>query len=490
MMKVAIIGGGPAGLAMAKSLAMEPEVEKIISSIDMYERRDKLGGLWYYTGDKEHVLPPVPSTTYTNFKEIYDGGDSEKNDYEDINKRLVSPMYKHLETNIVKQMMAYKGVPFPEKCERFPTRQEVWEYMITYSKTIPKIGELVNIKLSHNVESVKKFDDGKWELISKNLSDNGSLETISDYDYVIFAQGHFEIPFIPQVDGLKYWNEKSPLGSVSHAKYFNDCDKYKDKTVLIVGNSASGIDITTQLSTVAKKVIVSSNNVSAFGKIDINDDKVIEITRIKKYDYDNNKTIYGDEGEIESNIDYIIFCTGYLYSLPFLKNYVDPSKESENIISNDGTHLKNLYKHMFYIHDPTLIHICAPKNVIPMAFSESQAAYASRVITNRIKLPSEQDMLKDYENQIKLKDGKPQDVLVMKFPEDALLAKEYNDIVNDCKDGKGGFIADYWTEEKIELRKNTVPLKSDRLKLIVKHANKLSKDQTPFYLLRGDTSNL
>ncbi|GMG00131.1 unnamed protein product [[Candida] boidinii] len=131
--------------------------------------------------------------------------------------------------------------------------------MITYSKTIPKIGELVNIKLSHNVESVKKLDNKKWELISKNLAEHGSLET-GNYDYVIFAQGHFEIPFIPQVDGLKDWNEKAPLGSVTHAKYYNDCDKYKDKTVLIVGNSASGIDITTQLSTVAKKVIVSSNN--------------------------------------------------------------------------------------------------------------------------------------------------------------------------------------------------------------------------------------
>lgn len=53
--RVAIIGGGPTGLAAVKALALEPVK---FSKIDLFERRDRLGGLWYHQGDKSFGFSP------------------------------------------------------------------------------------------------------------------------------------------------------------------------------------------------------------------------------------------------------------------------------------------------------------------------------------------------------------------------------------------------------------------------------------------------
>ena len=78
--RIAIIGGGPAGLAAAKSFGLLPTNFEV----DLFERNDKLGGVWLYNEKKTNGLQ----------------------DAIDINNPSVgrneffSPMYKHLETNI------------------------------------------------------------------------------------------------------------------------------------------------------------------------------------------------------------------------------------------------------------------------------------------------------------------------------------------------------------------------------------------------------
>lgn len=99
--RVAIIGGGPTGLAAVKALALEPVK---FSKIDLFERRDRLGGLWYHQGDKSLVSPQIPNTS-PSAQEIV----SDKATTQD---RYFSAIYEFMETNVDHRMMQYQGVEF------------------------------------------------------------------------------------------------------------------------------------------------------------------------------------------------------------------------------------------------------------------------------------------------------------------------------------------------------------------------------------------
>lgn len=116
--KVAIIGGVPAGLAAAKALISEP----IKLAIDLYERREQVGGLWNYSRNKSKLAPNVPSTDPNAEEILLPGGQAED--------RFVLAMYTHLETNLIDRMMEYKDVPFEPRSLAFVTRSEVHDYLL------------------------------------------------------------------------------------------------------------------------------------------------------------------------------------------------------------------------------------------------------------------------------------------------------------------------------------------------------------------------
>jgi len=54
---------------------------------------------------------------------------------------------------------------------------------------------------------------------------------------------------IPEVDGMKTFT-----GEIIHTRYFQDSTYYVGKTIVLVGAGFSGLDIFTEIHTVAKKV--------------------------------------------------------------------------------------------------------------------------------------------------------------------------------------------------------------------------------------------
>ncbi|KAH3661812.1 hypothetical protein OGAPHI_005990 [Ogataea philodendri] len=452
-MKICIIGAGPAGVAVAKALALEP-VDGL--DIHVYERNATAGGLWCYTGkEKEKVSCTIPATDRRTAKEFGVDG-----------VPYVSAMYEHLETNIVKDIMKYKDIPFPEKCETFPTRQEVAQYVIDYTKTIP---ETVQFHFRTTVTSLEKKE--RWEL---TYVDGNGRQTTDSFDHVVLAHGHFDTPYVPSVKGLVEWSTADP-SSIIHAKYFNDVGRFENKTVLVVGNSASGIDIATQLTTFASKVVISAASPSPVAEILIND--VAQIGKVDQYNVADRSVVTVD-GETVTGIDYVIFCTGYLYSIPFLKSYLD----GEQAILTDGDQVRYVYEQIFYIPDPTLINVALSKNVIPFPFAECQAQYIARVITGREKLPSKEDMLIQYAKDVEEK-GEGKSFHDLKFPKDAEYCNHMFDLIANSK--SEGFVAEYWDEERKALRGKTGDIKAKRLERIVQHAQQLKKNHEKFRLLRG-----
>ncbi|KAK6457567.1 uncharacterized protein RJT20DRAFT_24740 [Scheffersomyces xylosifermentans] len=451
--RIAVIGGGPAGLAAAKALALEPST---FETIDLYERRDKTGGLWYYGGDKSKTRPPVPSTV-PYLKEHTRGNLSASDKY-------FSPMYKHLETNLISSMMEYRDVHFPQGTAVFPSRSEVLRYVLQYEKTIP---DTVNIHMNANVVSIEKSDE--WTVTIENTENGSVIE--KRYDAIVIANGHFEAPYIPDVPGLEDWNKKSD-GSVTHAKYFDVADAYKDKNVVVVGHFASGVDISTQLSVCARNVYVSVRNVEEITPSP--DSQIKYIGLITNYDFDNDRTITTAENEHIKDVDYIIYCTGYLYSIPFLKTYSD--------IITDGNQLHDIYNQIFYIKDPSLTFVALCRNVIPMPLAESQGAIIAKVYSGKLKLPTKEEMQLEYKKELEIR-GTGKDFHSIPYPKDVEYYRELQNILDRNGLNKEGLSPPIWDEKRANDRRDTKKLKSARQEAIVEHASKLRESGESFRLL-------
>lgn len=450
--RIAVIGGGPAGLAAAKALISEPAK----FSIDVFERRNNVGGLWYHHGDKSKVLPSVPLVD-PNGSEVLlpDGG---------FKNRFFSPMYNHLETNLIDRIMEFKNVPFEPRTLAYLSRLEVFQYMLKYLRSIP---EGVNFRLSTDVTRVFK-ENGLWSVTYENVESQKS--TTDTYDAVVVSNGHSDLPFIPDTDGLRDWNEKAP-GTVTHAKYYQDATQFWGKNVLVIGNYASGVDLATQISTTAKHVYVSVKDENQL--IEVDQDNVSYVQQVSRYDYDASRSAYTTAGETVSDIDVVVFCTGYLYTLPFLNEYLPGI--------TDGNYVKDVYKQIFNVQDPTLSFIGLPKFVVPMPLSESQAAVVARVYSGRIQLPSLEERKAAYDGEIAASGpGKPFHSFMP--PADYTYCNDLLDWIKKEKTDNEGLVPCFWDESRIRDREMAKGNKDKRYLEVVEYAKRLKLEGKAFVL--------
>ncbi len=446
---ILLLGAGPSGASITKALIAENHFTKV----KVFEKRLATGGLWNYTAESD--LSPVPSTDPNfTFKPILT---------KESKVIWSSPMYTELDTNVPISVMAYENFPFDPSLPLFAERTDVLSYMRSYAKDIESL-----VSFDTYVTGIRKTKDNlRWIISSKSAS---SLETsnpainpnISEndkepvdeeiFDAIAIAAGSYDVPFIPDKPGLKEWSSKSP-GSIQHARSYRSPDKYDNKKVLVIGNSASGADLSFQIvqrpGTIVYKSIRSENLLP-----NPNDSKIIDMPDIKSfhYEYDNSSAEVNDEkklkrvvrfvnDEIVSDIDIVLFATGYLKSLPFLSSlpYI-----------TDGRRVHNLYKQLISHQDPTIAILGLPRFVLPTRLSESQACYLARVWSHRISLPEQSEMIK-WENDRVLKIGDGKEFHDLQYPEDCNYC---DDLLKDIKNSKGdyGLWPVEWTPERRKLR--------------------------------------
>ena len=291
-------------------------------------------------------------------------------------------MYDRLETNIPQLLMKYSDDATLENDQLFPTYDSVLKYLQRYADEVKHL-----IRFNTQVQSVQNLkQDGhdQWSVASEDLLSNDLHEEL--YDAVIIASGHFSVPYVPDIVGIREWSNAYP-GSLVHSREYERPMDFAGKKVIVVGNSASGLDICSQIGKVSQQpIMISARSVSemqnAFtsaGRLDL--PEIVEFLPTSTH----GRAVRFIDGRIEENIDKIVFCTGYLYSYPYLSSIQPP-------LITSGKRIQNLYQHVFSIDHPSLAFVGLPQRIIPFRTFEGQAAVISRVWSGRISRPSQAEM--------------------------------------------------------------------------------------------------
>ena len=319
-------------------------------------------------------------------------------------------MYDGLETNIPHDLMQFSDKPFLENEQLFPALDSVLHYLDEHAEDVKHL-----IRFSTQVLTVSQtLTDGEteWLVRTKNLVSNTVTE--GSYDAVVVATGHYKVPFIPDIKGIREWNGAYP-NTMSHSKFYEYPKPYSNKKSLIIGYSASGLDISAQISTLAHHpVLISQRSTSPFSSNFPPWAK--PRPEIAEFLPSQQRSVRFIDGHVETNIDAVLFCTGYLYSFPFLSALPAP------VITN-GQRVHNLYQHFLYRPFPTLAFLGLPFPIIPFRTAEAQAAVLARLWSGRLAVPPESEM-QAWEQQRVEETGDRKKFHALPIPEDFDYANE------------------------------------------------------------------
>lgn len=364
-LRVAIIGCGPSGVVATKALLAESN----FYSVRIFERRsqDQAGiGAWNYTPAKA-TARKKPSTVPSLDPARVDQADVVPSSAGDSSKRhrWPSPMYRDLYTNIPARLMEFNTASFRHDTELFPNREVVADYLSEYASSI-----LQHVQFDTEVVSITKTASAEWQVQSRSVYEGADAISTETFDRVVVATGHYETPRIPHYPGLEEFDQLYP-SVIRHSKYYRTPDEYAGKTVLTVGSGPSGIDIAHQISTVANRPLYQSTRSPI--TVAPSSEGIQHVAQIHQFNKDGS--IEMKDGSILSQIDHVLFCTGYLYSFPFLQL---GSREDETALITDGERLHHLYEQIFYMHDPTIAFLAQG-----MSKSDSSSMYLANVVRYR-----------------------------------------------------------------------------------------------------------
>ncbi|KAM0721672.1 hypothetical protein Q7P37_002597 [Cladosporium fusiforme] len=405
---VAVIGAGPSGIAAAKYLL----AEGVFSKIQVFEQRATVGGIWNYVpcpenAPKDQAIPqtnPFSGLDQPIWDESNATGILGKEDREKAT--FLSPLYDRLETNIPRGLMGFSDLPWPEDTQLFPKHREVQAYIERYSQDVRHL-----VQFSTQVLDLAQDASGKWTIKTQPITptDNNNIAT-HHFDAVVVANGHFNIPYIPHVRGIEAWSAAHP-GLITHSKFYRRPETYAGKKVIVVGNSASGIDISGQINPYCKPPLILSSKSESYFQAGVQANQA-EKPPIAEF-IPANRTVVFEDGSRESHVDAVLYCTGYFYSYPFISTRaLDPP------LVTTGERVENLYQHVFYRPNPSLALPVLNQKVIPFPCAEAQAAVIARVFAGRLALPAEADM-QAWEESVVAELGAGREFHVLGFPRDA-----------------------------------------------------------------------
>ncbi|CAF1269900.1 unnamed protein product [Rotaria sordida] len=196
---------------------------------------------------------------------------------------------------------------------------------------------------------------------------------------------------------------------IYHSRSYREADHYRDKCVIVVGASQSGVDICGELAPVAKQVILSMkeenqkdfehvlNQLRQSGKQLCTDYLSTTFSIVPPIERIDKDTVYF-KNQTSIKPDLIIFATGYEYRMPFLQGKLQV--DQNRLLKNH--YVYPLYKHLFHANFPdgTLSFLAIPYRIVPFPLAEIQSHIVARVLCGKISLPSRDDMLYEIDHSL------------------------------------------------------------------------------------------
>lgn len=365
--KVAIIGAGPCGLAAAKYL----RAQNAFDSIVVFEQQHEVGGVWHYSALPSQDCPvPQEDPFYPADPPIQLGP----------NEPPVFPsaLYDNLCANIPGTLMGFSDHPFSNEALLYPHRKTIQEVLVSYAEDVRHL-----IKFCHEVTKVtQQTENGhdKWLLEAQSTTGGDVHKDL--YDAVVMANGHYSVPNLPSIKGIQEFQASHPT-VISHSKNYRIPEPFVGKKVIVVGNGPSGVDIAAQVNTVSQKPTLLSVR-SPTTPAMLEHTKCEEVPEIVEF-LPSERGVRLEDGRVVTGIDAIIFCTGFMFSYPFL-----PDLQHKLITHGKGVH--GLYQHFIHIEHPTLVFPTLNMKAIPWPVAEVQAAVFSALWSNNLSLPPLEEM--------------------------------------------------------------------------------------------------
>ncbi|KAK3956939.1 hypothetical protein QBC32DRAFT_57092 [Pseudoneurospora amorphoporcata] len=423
---VAVIGSGISGVCAAA------HVLKHGLSVTVFERSDGAGGVWKFDerppedppyvyrppsyGDQHHIPSDV----------VFEGANTDLSSLE-VRFAPPSPCYAGLKTNVPTPLMGTALGDWPEGSPASVSHSTALQYIRSLAK---RSGLDAVTEFHTRVEDVRKTSDGsKWRITTLTMEKDDGIpgarfvQRVRDLDLVVVASGHYNMPRIPQIEGLSGWKDSFP-NRVIHSKRYRNPEKYRNQNVLVIGAGVSATDVCKELGEISNKTYQSTRN----GRFDLpasvlppNAVRVATVERFvppeakaegEEPTLRNNQPIPGSvvltDGIVLHDIHQVVIATGYIVSYPFLPQLhsdttVDADPNNELVVTSDGVMTHNLHKDIFYINDPTLAFIGVPYHVATFSLFDFQAQALARVFAGRVKLPTQEDMRREYEKRVESK---------------------------------------------------------------------------------------
>lgn len=349
-----------------------------------------------------------------------------------------SSVYPYLETNVDSRTMSFSQEFIPARASPLSISKHGADTPFRHHSIVRQhVQSLVKrngyeklVSYNTTVELAEKVGD-EWRLVLRKPNEAGGKDEWWEerFDAVVVASGHFNVPYIPHIDGLAEFEQARP-GSVKHTKMFRGRDAYRGKRVVVVGASVSAADTAYDLVGMARgpvyAVILGHKANGYFGDVAFQHPGISQKPSISNVTTENSeRTVHFVDGTFVREVDEIIFGTGYTWSLPFL-----PQVQVRN------NRVPGLYQHVVYQDDPTLLFVGAVSAGLTFKVFEWQSVLAARVLAGRADLPSLEEQRRWEQDRIALKgDGV---AFTLLFPDFEKYFNEVRKLAGEPKEGQPG----------------------------------------------------
>jgi hypothetical protein len=297
--------------------------------------------------------------------------------------------------------MSFSDIPFGDG--PFVTHDVPCRYLKKYFRAHELESLLVVNTTVEDVSKVSESPKGgeRWRLTLRRPDPKREVDEWwqEEFDAVIFGNGHYSVPYvsfhcrsslvrswvdnlaekIPEVKGLKEYALRDPR-RVVHSKYYRSPSPYSNKRVLIIGNSASGRDLSTELLKYVQLPLYQS--IRSKSRWDGDEPPAGIAWRPIVSEYFSDGRILFEDGTSLVDIDVVIYCTGYKHSFPFWNEKAN----GRPIWDYAENKLVNGYWHTFLSDFPTVGLVGVPR-VLTFRSWEYQAVALARIFSRRKARP-------------------------------------------------------------------------------------------------------